>query len=97
MKAGEKDAPSSDHWIIEQEKIAVHRGGKLDGFMAYKMDPTDYPKTIDLTPDRGRAKGKALKGIYELDGNPLKICYVSAATKEPEKAERPKAIGARGQ
>jgi uncharacterized protein (TIGR03067 family) len=96
MKAGEEDAPSGDHWIIEQEKIAVHRGGKLDGFITYKMDATDYPKSIDLTPDRGPAKGKALKGIYELEGNALKICYVSAATEEPEKAERPKEIRARG-
>ena len=37
-----------------------------------------------------------LKGIYDLDGNTLKICYVSPATEEPEKAERPKLIEATG-
>ncbi|HEX4614095.1 MAG TPA: TIGR03067 domain-containing protein [Urbifossiella sp.] len=78
------------------EKIALHRAGKLGGYMAYKADGTGYPMTIDLTPDRGPAKGKGLKGIYELDGNSLKICYVSPATEEPEKAERPKKMGAEG-
>jgi uncharacterized protein (TIGR03067 family) len=52
---------------------------------------------VDLTPDRGPAQGKALKGIYELEGNTLTICHVSPAAKEPEKAERPKAIAPRGQ
>jgi uncharacterized protein (TIGR03067 family) len=99
MKADAKgDVPAGAHWIIEGNKIriALHREGKLESFMTYKADATDYPKTIDLTYDRGPAKGKALKGIYELDGNTLKICYVSPATEEPEKAERPKEIGAKG-
>jgi uncharacterized protein (TIGR03067 family) len=97
MKPGEKgDVPSDDHWVIDEGKIALHRGGKLDGYMTYKIDATDYPRTIDLTPDRGPAKGKVLKGIYELDGNTLKICHVAPAAEEPEKAERPKEIGAKG-
>jgi uncharacterized protein (TIGR03067 family) len=95
-KAAEKgNARTGDYWIIE-EKIAVHRSGKLDGYMTYKADASDYPKMIDLTPDRGPAKGKLLKGIYELDGNMLRICYVSPDTAEPEKAERPKEFGAKG-
>jgi uncharacterized protein (TIGR03067 family) len=97
MKAGDKgDVPTGDHWSIGDKKIALHRAGKLDGYMTYKADAGGYPMTIDLTPDRGPAKGKALKGIYELDGNALKICYVSPATEEPEKAERPKELGAKG-
>jgi uncharacterized protein (TIGR03067 family) len=97
MKAGEKgDAPTPDHWVIKEKKIALHRGGKLESVMTYKTNVDDYPMTIDLTPDRGPAKGKALKGIYELDSNTLKICYVSPATEEPEKAERPKQFGAKG-
>jgi uncharacterized protein (TIGR03067 family) len=96
MTAGEKgNTPTGDHWVIG-EKIAVHRGGKLDGYMTYKADATDYPKTIDLTPDRGPAKGKVLKGIYDLDGNTFKLCYVSPDTADPEKAERPKEFGAKG-
>jgi uncharacterized protein (TIGR03067 family) len=97
MKAGEKgDAATPDHWDIQEKKIALHRDGKLESVMTYKADADDYPMTIDLTPDRGPAKGKALKGIYEVDSNTLKICYVSPTTEEPEKAERPKQFGAKG-
>jgi uncharacterized protein (TIGR03067 family) len=64
--------------------------------MTYKADATGYPKTIDLTPDRGPARGKVLKGIYDLDGNTLKVCYVAPDAGEPEKAERPKEFGAKG-
>ena len=97
MKAGEKgDAPTGDHWLIGEKKISLHRAGKPDGYMTYKADAGGYPMTIDLTPDQGSAKGKALKGIYELDGLALKICYVSPTAEEPEKAERPKEMGAKG-
>jgi uncharacterized protein (TIGR03067 family) len=95
-KVDEKGStPAGDHWIIDK-KIAVYRGGKLDCHMTYKADATDYPKTIDLTPERGPAKGKVLKGIYDLDGTTLKICYISPDTGEPEKAQRPKEFGAKG-
>jgi uncharacterized protein (TIGR03067 family) len=97
MKAGEKgEAPTGDDWAIDEKKITLHRGGKLVGSMTYKVDAADYPKTIDLTPDQGPAKGKTLKGIYELDGNRLTVCYVSPAVEKLEKAERPKEMGEKG-
>jgi uncharacterized protein (TIGR03067 family) len=96
VKADQKEDALTDDWAIAEKKITLHRGGKIVGSMSYKADATDYPKTIDLTPDRGPAKGKTLKGIYALDGNTLKICYVSPASHEPEKAERPQQIGAKG-
>lgn len=95
-KRGAKQAAlSDDHWIIDEKKIAVHRDGKLDGYMTYKMSAADYPRTIDLTPDRGPARGKTLKGIYDLDGNTLKICHVAPTTERPEKVDRPKEFGAK--
>jgi uncharacterized protein (TIGR03067 family) len=85
-----------DHWRIEGAKIRLFRAGKIEGTMTYKISAADYPRTIDLTPDHGPAKGKTLKGIYDLDGNTLRICYVSPATQEPTQAERPKELGAKG-
>jgi uncharacterized protein (TIGR03067 family) len=89
-------ALTDDHWMIAEKRIALHRDGKLDGYMTYRISAADYPRTIDLTPDRGPAKGKTLKGIYDLDGNTLTICHVSPTTEEPAKAGRPKEIGAKG-
>jgi uncharacterized protein (TIGR03067 family) len=96
-KSGEKgNTPTNQYWLIDGGKIKVLTGEKVAGRITYKADGTDYPKIIDLTADFGPAKGKTLKGIYELDGNKLKICYVSPEAENPEKAERPKDFGAKG-
>ena len=59
MKTGDTgDVPTRDYWLIGEKTIALHRAGKADGNMAYKADASGYPMTIDLTPDRGPAKGK---------------------------------------
>jgi len=97
QKTGEKGStPTNQYWLMDNGKIKVLLGEKVEGRMTYKADRSDYPMTIDLTEDFGPAKGKTLKGIYELDGNNLKICYVSPDAENPEKAERPKEFGAKG-
>ena len=50
-------------------KLAVEFGGKLMDQGTYKMDPTAKLKTIDLTNGPATALG-----IYELDGDTLRIC-----------------------
>ncbi len=42
------------------------------------LDPDKKPKTIDLD-----VNGRILKGIYELDGNKLKMCYNISADERP--------------
>jgi RNA polymerase sigma factor (sigma-70 family) len=61
----------------------------------YKLDAAAQPKTIDLIPEEGPAKGKTLRGIYSLDTDELKICYVSPNTVDPEKKPRPGAFAAK--
>ncbi len=39
-----------------------------------KLDATKKPKAIDLTITGGTGKGKVAHGIYELDGDTLKLC-----------------------
>ena len=39
------------------------------------LDPGKKPKAIDITPLDGPEKGKAMKGIYELDGDTLKMAF----------------------
>ena len=39
-----------------------------------EINPTKKPKTIAVKPESGTNKGKTLLGIYELDGDSLKIC-----------------------
>ncbi len=56
-------------------KAAVKKGSQLLFAGAIKIDPTKKPKTLDATQESdGDLKGKTLPGIYELDGDTLKIC-----------------------
>jgi uncharacterized protein (TIGR03067 family) len=61
-------------------------------------DPADYKLgvekdlgTIDITPLKGPEKGKTVKGLYELKGDELKLCFPD----EPGK-ERPKEFTSKG-
>jgi len=45
--------------------------GERDSF---KLDPNKTPKTIDLTIEEGPSKGQTGLGIYELNGDQLKLC-----------------------
>jgi len=50
---------------------------------AFKVDATKKPKTMDMTPSEGRYKDKTLLGIYELDGDTLKICFAEPGKDRP--------------
>jgi uncharacterized protein (TIGR03067 family) len=47
----------------------------------FKLDPAKNPKTIDITPERGK-EGVAL-GIYELKGDTLKLCFTKPGGTRP--------------
>jgi uncharacterized protein (TIGR03067 family) len=49
----------------------------------YKLDPSKKPAEIDLSPTAGEIKGKVFPGIYELDGDSLKLCRNQPGQKRP--------------
>lgn len=49
----------------------------------FKIDPTTNPKAIETTASTGPYKDKPLLGIYELDGDSLKICYAPSGKDRP--------------
>jgi len=49
-----------------------------------KVDVTKQPKTIDLIFTEGPEKGRTSLGIYELDGDSLKICLGLAGRDRPK-------------
>jgi uncharacterized protein (TIGR03067 family) len=48
----------------------------------FKIDATKTPKTIDSTP-AGAAKSPPMLGIYEFEGDTLKICNASPGLPRP--------------
>jgi len=55
----------------------------------FVLDPCEKPGAIDITPLDGSAKGTTFPGIYERDGETLKLCVSWAPSG---RGERPKAF-----
>jgi uncharacterized protein (TIGR03067 family) len=56
--------------------------------LLFTLDPSTQPKAMDATPADGPKQGKRLRGIYEVQGDSLKVCLVHLDDKErPDKFE----------
>jgi uncharacterized protein (TIGR03067 family) len=53
----------------------------------FMNDPSKSPKTIDYVLAHGPSKGKSQLGIYELDGNLLKVCTAAPGLPRATKFE----------
>ncbi len=69
--------------LVTADKLAFNPGGENRQSL-YKLDPTKTPKGIELTPQDGPGKGKALHCLYELDGDRLKLCLLNGEGEEPK-------------
>jgi uncharacterized protein (TIGR03067 family) len=49
----------------------------------YTTDATARPKTIDLVHTAGGNKGKTQLGIYEVEGDTMKICFTNPGLPRP--------------
>ena len=63
--------------------IATKNTGKHE--YSVKLGASKKPKTIDMKALDGRSKGDVLLGIYQLDGDALKLCVAS----DPKINDRP--------
>jgi uncharacterized protein (TIGR03067 family) len=68
---------------FEGDKHTVKKGDEVIQVGTQKIDPSKSPKTIDVTMVEGPHKGTVMLGIYEIDGDTLKVCF------DPEGKTRP--------
>src|SRR5947208_14011459 len=61
--------PSS---IRQQAAICFGKEGLQSTYVVY---PAKKPKAVDLKSRQGETKGRIYLGIYELEGDSLKICF----------------------
>jgi len=54
---------------------------KIEG--TFRLDPSANPKRIDVLPDDGPDRGRVQQGVYEFDGDKLKICAATPGTDRP--------------
>jgi uncharacterized protein (TIGR03067 family) len=69
--------------IFEGDKHTVKKGDEVIQVGTQKLDPSKFPKTIDVTMVEGPHKGTVMLGIYEIDADTLKVCF------DPEGKTRP--------
>lgn len=55
----------------------------------FEIHPGKKPKAIEIIPQKGKAGSRPVRGIYQLDGDTLKMCWVKG-----DKIERPKEFAA---
>lgn len=91
---GEKIAPkeSSVRWNIEKKKLyflADVEEATVEG--TYKLDASAKPRQLDvvMASPLDPEQKQRLKGIYELKGDKLKVCY------GPDGVDRPKKFGSK--
>ncbi len=86
--SAERDGKADDNL---KGAVRVNAGGKYtvtpkDGKPipgAFKVDATKKPRTMDMMPEEGRYKGKTLLGVYEVDGDTLKVCFAEPGKDRP--------------
>ena len=68
---------------FEGDKHTVKKGDDVIQVGTQKLDPSKSPKTIDVTMTEGLNKGMVMLGIYEIDGDTLKVCFDPQGKKRP--------------
>src|SRR3954469_18575068 len=61
---------------ITAERYKTERAEEVLFDSTYRLDPPTDPKQIEMTATEGDAAGKPALGIYAVDGDTLKMCYV---------------------
>jgi len=69
--------------IFEGDKHTLKFGDKVFQVGTLKLDPSKSPKTIDVTMTEGPDKGTTMLGIYEIDGDTLRVCFDPQGKKRP--------------
>jgi uncharacterized protein (TIGR03067 family) len=86
-EAGGNELPADDLKTLiltfEGDKHTVKKGDEVIQVGTQKLDPSRSPKTIDVTMAEGPHKGTVMLGIYEIDGDTLKVCFDPEGKKRP--------------
>ena len=86
-ETGGKELPAGElkGFILtfEGAKHTLKKGDEVIQVGTQKLDPSKSPKTIDVTMTEGPSKGTVMLGIYEFDGDTLKVCFDSEGKKRP--------------
>jgi uncharacterized protein (TIGR03067 family) len=78
---------------LKDGKFTFKRGGEVVAEGATEIDPTATPKSIDVKIATGLEKGEALRGIYVVKGDTLRLCFAGPGQPRPKAFEPAKGSG----
>ena len=70
--------------IFTDKKMTLSKGDKERYDATYVLHPDAKPKAIDIKFLMGPDEGKTFHGVYEVQGDNLKLCWSEAGQKRPE-------------
>ncbi len=83
-KLGDEEAKGHTVTYDADGKYQALNDGKVVFSGTFKVDPAKKPKTIDVTESpKGDDKAKIFLGIYEIDGDTLKVCFAPPGKERP--------------
>jgi RNA polymerase sigma factor (sigma-70 family) len=83
-----KETSKDQILVFTGDKLAIKYDDGSSQEMMYRIDPTQKPKAIDLAPIDGPNKGYTFKGIYEIDGDRLKLYYSRNVAPDAQRPAR---------
>ena len=72
---------------IDPNRYKTERGGEVLFDSTYRIDASKRPRQIEMTATEGDAAGQPALGIYALDGDTLRLCYVMPGGNRPKAFE----------
>ena len=92
-EAGGKKLPASELkglvLTFVGNKHTVKKGDDVIQVGTQKLDPSKSPKAIDVTLTEGVNKGAVMLGIYEFNGDTLRVCFDATGKKRPTQFNSP--------
>jgi uncharacterized protein (TIGR03067 family) len=82
MKIPDDDAQALFR-TVKGDQYTVFRYRRVIGKGTIQLDATKKPRTFDARPAGGARDAKPILGIYEFDGDKLKLCYAGPGKDRP--------------
>lgn len=79
----EQNQEAKSKLVVKGDKYTVYFGDQRITEGVLKLDPTRKPRTIDALAADGPAKGQAMPGIYELEGDDMRVCFGQPGKERP--------------
>jgi uncharacterized protein (TIGR03067 family) len=70
--------------VYETNRISLHDGERVRRRGIVTLDPSRKPKAVNTWDQDGPFEDQTVPGIYELDGDILKLCFSRPGSERPK-------------